>query len=188
MGVDIAHAAVRSGSSVTLLRGPATIAPDPSLGITDCRFESAAELEDLLSSHWPLHDILFMAAAVADFRPTFTPGKIRRESALDLQAEPVPDLLAALAAGDPPWKVRIGFALEPMEDLEASAERKLRLKNLTGIVANPLDTLNAQTIQGFLLLDDGTKISPSTAAIAKPLFAEWLVKQVLDKARTMPSS
>ena len=188
MGVDIAHAAVRSGSSVTLLRGPATIAPDPSLGITDCRFESAAELEDLLSSHWPLHDILFMAAAVADFRPTFTPGKIRRESGLDLQTEPVPDLLAALAASDPPSKVRIGFALEPLADIEASAARKLRLKNLTGIVANPLDTLNAQTIQGFLLLDDGTKISPSTAPIAKPLFAEWLVKQVLDKARTMSSS
>ena len=186
MGAEIANAAARRGLAVTLLRGPAALAPDPTLSITEHRFESAADLAKLLEEHWPPHDILYMTAAVADFRPSFTPGKHRRGDGLTLTLEPVPDLLASLAATDPPSKIRIGFALEPQVDLETSGLRKLAAKHLTGIVANPLETLDGDEIDGVLFLADGRRLVPSDSPVAKTLFATWLVEQVLDVARTMP--
>lgn len=186
MGAEIANAAARRGLPVTLLRGPASLQPDPTLSIAEHRFESAADLACLLADHWPAHDILFMTAAVADFRPTFTPGKLRRGDALSLTLEPVPDLLASLAATDSASKIRIGFALEPRADLEASGRRKLAAKHLAGIVANPLETLDGEEIDGVLFLKDGSRHVPPERPLAKPRFAEWLVEQILDRARTMP--
>lgn len=185
MGAEIALAAANAGCPTTLLRGPGTVKPRPSELLTEARFESAAELEALLSAQWPSHDLLFMAAAVADFRPKPSlgidgPAKIRRQSqGLRLDLEPVPDLVAGLARESRTDQRLIGFALEPEDDLDQSAARKLREKAITAIVANPLETLEAEEIRGYLLLEDGTRRSPTAGPMPKADFARWLVGEVL---------
>ena len=182
----IADAVAARGHRTTLLRGPATTNPAPGPHQTDLRFQTAAELEELLARHWPGHDVLVMAAAVADFRPirrAGTPRKIRRaDGPPSIDLEPVPDLLAGLAAIDHPG-TRIGFALEPAGGLEAAAHRKLLAKGLHAIVANPLETMEADGIDGTLLMPDGTATRPGPQPVSKPAFAGWLADQVVDLHR-----
>ncbi|HET9683104.1 MAG TPA: phosphopantothenoylcysteine decarboxylase, partial [Gemmatimonadaceae bacterium] len=64
MGAALARAAKEAGHEVTLLLG--TGAGDVKIeGVRVERFESTADLEKLLQAHWPGHDVLLMAAAVA---------------------------------------------------------------------------------------------------------------------------
>ncbi|MCP3859590.1 MAG: phosphopantothenoylcysteine decarboxylase [Phycisphaeraceae bacterium] len=186
LGAAIAEALAARGHRTTLLRGPATTDPAPSPHQTDLRFQTAAELEELLARHWPAHDVLIMAAAVADFRPIRqegSPRKIRRrDGPPSIELEPVPDLLAGLASIDHPG-TRIGFALEPAEDLEAAALRKLAAKTLHAIVANPLETMEADGIDGTLLHADGTSTRPGSEPVSKSAFAGWLADEVIDLHR-----
>jgi phosphopantothenoylcysteine decarboxylase/phosphopantothenate--cysteine ligase len=121
-----------------------------------------------------------MAAAVADYRPVDARDgeKIRRrEDGLTLELEPVPDLLADLASKTRADQRIIGFALEPAGELLESARAKLQRKALQAIVANPLSTMNAEDIQGILLLADGRRLDPGNT-LTKDAFAEWLLDQL----------
>ena len=69
MGLALAEAAAARGLPTTLLLGPLEAERfhvHSHLSIE--RFQTAADLERLLADQWPYHDILFMAAAVADYR------------------------------------------------------------------------------------------------------------------------
>jgi phosphopantothenoylcysteine decarboxylase / phosphopantothenate---cysteine ligase len=183
LGVQMATAATRRGLTTTLLRGPATVDPTPDPLLTEGRFQSASDLESALQREWPAHDILIMAAAVADHRPIREAGsarKIRRlEGSLTIRLEPVPDLLAGLAE-IPHAGTRIGFALEPADELARNARAKLVRKRLAAIVANPLETMEAQTIDGVLIDADGHEQRPARGPIGKDAFATWLIDRVID--------
>ena len=186
LGVAIAHAVAARGHRITLLRGPATAEPTPSPHLTDLRFQTASELDDLLHRHWPSHDVLVMAAAVADFRPKRpedAPRKLRRsDGPRSIELEPVPDLLAGIAEV-PHGGTRIGFALEPAEELAARALRKLETKRLHAIVANPLETMDADRIDGTLMHADGTTLRADRTPIEKPVFADWVVERAVELHR-----
>ncbi|MGH7446157.1 MAG: phosphopantothenoylcysteine decarboxylase [Longimicrobiales bacterium] len=85
-------------------------------------------------------DVLFMAAAVADFRPAHPiAGKLKRSAAPDsLQLEPAPDVLRATRTRRRPGSLIIGFALETGDGRE-QARMKLREKRLDLIVLNSAD-------------------------------------------------
>ena len=121
-----------------LLAGPGVPAP---AGAFRCeRFESAADLGGKLAAWAPRVDVVWHAAAVADFRsPHPSAGKLdRRQGALQLELEPVPDLAAAMPrAGGRPYLVI--FAAEQGAELEARALRKLAAKDADAVVANPID-------------------------------------------------
>lgn len=179
MGAEIAIAASNLGHHVTLLRGPGAVAPSPGSLIETIRFQTAADLQQALRAHWPSHEVLFMAAAVADFRPRnpdADPSKKRRreDGPFDLALEPVPDLLAEIACLPHPG-TRIGFALEPQDGLENRARSKMARKKLDAIVANPLHTMESDRIDGSLLLPDGGTICPPQRSMTKAGFAAWLV-------------
>lgn len=182
MGTEIARAAAELGHPVTLLRGPGTVDPGRHPRIETIRFQSANELGRELHARWPSHDLLLMAAAVADFRPrvTATPGtKLRRTGTpITLELDPVPDLLAGLAK-IPHQGTRIGFALEPRAALMDHARAKLARKGLHAIVANPLETMESEEIDGTLLLADGTSRRPDQGPLPKTDFARWLVESTL---------
>jgi phosphopantothenoylcysteine decarboxylase/phosphopantothenate--cysteine ligase len=180
LGLAVARAAERRGWPVTCLLGPVPPPEDPPSALL--RFRTAAELETLLHRCWPDHDLLIMAAAVADFRPRTTlAGKMPRGAPLTLELEPVPDLLAGLGPITTPSQRRIGFALEEPRHLEARAAEKLRRKGIDAIVANPLDTLDSPGIRGVLLRRNGLLRTPPGAPdpIAKERFAEWLLDEAL---------
>lgn len=189
MGGELAGAVARLGHPVTLLLGPGTIQPEPHPRLEVHRFQSAADLDRELRDRWPDHDLLVMAAAVADYRPArpVPGGKIRRTSSeLSLELEAVPDLLAGLAGIDHPG-TRVGFALEPRADLPTSARAKLERKSLHAIVANPLETMESDRIEGVLATSSTEFVSPPTSSMTKRGFAEWVVPHLitLHRGRTI---
>lgn len=185
MGVALANEAAQRGYAVTLLLGPIDSAALPLHSqIRLLRFRTAANLQELLQNEWPNHDLLIMAAAVADFRPAANLAdqpalKLdRRDGPITLTLEPVPDLLQQLATISRPNQQKIGFALEPADRLDASARAKLERKHLDAIVANPLETMNAPDIAGRLYLRDGRTLTPPADRLDKPAFARWLFDQL----------
>lgn len=188
MGLAIASAAAAAGCPCTLLMGPATLDPsDAGSGIRVARFRTTADLEGALAEHWPEHDVLVMAAAVADYRPAASAsgdaavgGKLRRrEGPLTLELESTPDLLAGVAARSRPGQTLVGFALEPPERLLASARDKLVRKGVHAIVANPLETMDGQDVAGTIVTPEGL-LRPEPARLSKEAFATWLVGRILD--------
>lgn len=178
LGVALADEAARRGWNVTLLLGPAPRTPSDSR-VRVQRFRTCADLERLLAETVAEADVLVMAAAVADYRPRVDPsffgGKFRRKSeVLTLELEPTPDLLAQVAARRRPDQLMVGFALEPREELLASARAKLDRKKIDFVVGNPLETMDGETIEAVVLGRDGTE-RRTPGAISKAEFAGWLL-------------
>jgi phosphopantothenoylcysteine decarboxylase/phosphopantothenate--cysteine ligase len=85
-------------------------------------------------------DIVLMAAAVSDFRPTVcSPTKIKKgERRLNLELEVTPDILDEIGR-QKGQRILVGFALETDQGMERATE-KLKSKNLDLIVLNnPLE-------------------------------------------------
>lgn len=182
MGISLAEAAAKRGCTTTLLLGPTHLEPSKSSRVTTSRFRTTADLQQLLMQLWPAHDLLIMAAAVADYRPSRASDpqgdKLQRTNQpLTLRLEPTPDLLAELVGMTRSDQKVVGFALEPSNRLIESARRKLARKSLDAIVANPLETMDADTVSATLILRDETVI-PAPAETGKSDFADWLMDQL----------
>ena len=164
---------------VTLLLGPSPLADaaasDSRLRLA--RFLTTDELGRLLAFHQPEADILVLAAAVADFRPA-SPApdrKLRRTNAgLLLALEPTPDLAAACVARRRPDQTIVAFALEPRQAMLEGAGAKLRAKGVDLIVANPLETMDSQTIEAVLLTSAG-EVARTPGPISKQAASAWLL-------------
>jgi phosphopantothenoylcysteine decarboxylase/phosphopantothenate--cysteine ligase len=185
LGARLAERALALGWAVKLLLGPNAEQP-VGAGIEIIRFESSYDLETLLQKHLTQCDCLVMAAAVADYRPepceVDRGGKRRRTGEdLVLKLEPTPDLLAGCAKNARSDQLLVGFALEPVDELESSARRKLATKKIDLIVANPLETMNSETIDARLIgnVDRGIQIDKHTdGPIDKNAFATWLLEHL----------
>lgn len=135
MGYAIAAAALERGWSVDLVSGPVQIAQP--VGATMCRVISAAEMLAACEARFAACDLFIAVAAVADFRPAKSmPQKLKKsEQSLTLELEPTVDIVRTLAARKTVKQKVVGFAAETQE-LEISAQRKLKEKNLDWIVGN----------------------------------------------------
>jgi phosphopantothenoylcysteine decarboxylase/phosphopantothenate--cysteine ligase len=191
LGISLAEAAVGREARTTLLLGPTHHAPpDHSLLVTK-RFQSTSELEVLLEAAWPDHDLLLMAAAVADYRPRnprLEEKLPRSEAGLTLELEATPDLLAGLAERSRPDQLRVGWALESKENLRSRAIRKLSRKHLHLIVANSLETIDSRSIEPLVLAatEDGPReLSIPSPRMEKADFAAWLVDEALQRQRKL---
>ncbi len=161
MGFALAAAAADRGARVTLV----TTASHPEHhGIDVQRVDMAEEMLAELRSQLRGADLLLMAAAVGDFKPARTAGhKIRREEtpSLNLELEPIPDLVATLAR-DPELNMvfRVGFAAEDSK-LDAKAIEKMKRKGLQAIVANDISRrdigFGSEYNAGVLLFADGSR-------------------------------
>lgn len=187
LGCAVADAAARRGWRVHLLLGPTRLEPaDPRVRVE--RYTTVADLEELLIRRLPGCDVLVMAAAVADYRPaadqTDPQGKLRRTPGdLVLRLEPTPDLLAGCVGRKREDQLIVGFALEPREAMIASAKSKIERKGVDAIVANPLETMDAEGIEAKLIGTPGTPIEEGVSTpgkIDKTEFAEWLVDRLAE--------
>ncbi len=142
MGFALAQAAVRRGHRVTLVHGPVAL-PPPS-GARCVAVVSARQMLTACRRIWPRHDVLIMAAAVADYEAA-QPSRYKVRAARGqriLRLRPTPDVLATLSAARRPGQVVIGFALEDRQP-RRSATAKLRRKNLDAIVLNSPRAISA---------------------------------------------
>jgi phosphopantothenoylcysteine decarboxylase/phosphopantothenate--cysteine ligase len=138
MGCALAEAALRRGAKVILVSGPTALQP-PSAAET-IFVETAQQMRTAVLDRWEQASFIIMAAAVADYHvKNVSPEKIKRKSALELQLEPNPDILADLGslrhAAGKPTPVLIGFAAET-ENLLENARAKLTKKRVDAIVLN----------------------------------------------------
>ena len=179
MGFAVAAAAWRRGAEVTLVAGPTALPTPPGVQRRDVG--TAEEMRQAVSAAFEDTSILFMAAAVADYRPArVAKEKLKKGSdRLVLELDRTVDILAELAPrkGD---RFVVGFAAET-EKVIANAERKLSEKNLDLIVAN--DVASAQT--GFevdtnaVTMIDRSGHHESVPLMSKDAVADRIIDRVL---------
>ena len=96
MGNEIADEAARRGARVLLVSSAPGLV---SAAVEVTRVESAQEMAEAVWSRAPQADVVVLAAAVADFRPSDASSeKLRRKDGLPaFDLEPTPDILAGVA-------------------------------------------------------------------------------------------
>jgi len=136
MGYAIAVVARRLGAEVTLVSGPTQL-DDPEEIDTE-RVVDAEQMRAAMLERAENADIIVMAAAVSDFRPTLRAAeKLKKDDVdgLTMEMERTPDILADLRNAARPESVVVGFAAET-SDLDAHALDKLERKGCDLIVGN----------------------------------------------------
>ena len=134
MGFALAKDLVRRGAQVTLVTGPTLLnTPD---GARRIDITTSAEMLEAVLAHKNA-DIIFMAAAVADYTPIEShSSKIKKqEDQLTLRLQRTSDILAQLGKLRRDDQTLVGFAMETENGL-VSARKKLTEKNLDWIILN----------------------------------------------------
>jgi len=187
LGCAIALTAAIAKHEVTLLHASSTIPPTKHPRLNSISFSSCRDLDAKMQEHWPSHDVLIMAAAVADFtqKGGRRSGKMKRDQSATINLTPTEDLVAKIAADSRSDQRIIAFALEESEELQDAARAKLARKKVDAIVANPLETMDSTEISATIFCKDGRTMTPPKN-MPKADFAVWLI-QSLDEI-TQPSS
>jgi phosphopantothenoylcysteine decarboxylase / phosphopantothenate---cysteine ligase len=159
MGFALAQAASARGARVTVVAANVALPVPP--GVACRNVVTAAELKQACEQEFPGCDVLLMAAAVADFRPSRpAPGKIKKSGRqrLELELEPTADVLTGLASDRRDGQTLVGFAAEHGERAIECAREKLTAKGLDAIVVNDI----SRTDIGFDV--DANEVTILTAA------------------------
>jgi phosphopantothenoylcysteine decarboxylase/phosphopantothenate--cysteine ligase len=160
MGVAIAAEASRRGADVTLLAANLTV-PAPS-GVRIVETPTAADLEREALARAD-SDVVVMAAAVSDYRPSAPEeGKRAKDDASwTVELEPTSDVLATLGAGRRPGQVLVGFAADGGEAGLDRARGKRLAKGADLVVFNDVSRsdigFDASDNEVVVLSEDGEK-------------------------------
>ncbi len=138
MGVALAAEAARRGAEVTLVA--ANVGVEKPAAVRTIPVVTAAEMSAACQERFSSADVLLMAAAVADFRPS-NPAerKLKKDQgAPAIELEPTEDILSGLSARRRPDQVLVGFAAEHGEAALDYARGKLERKGLDAVVVNDI--------------------------------------------------
>jgi len=157
MGFAIAAEAARRGCAVTLVAGP--VALETPAGVRRIDVESAREMLVVLRREFRGADALFMAAAVADWRPARRlAGKWRAKDGgaqgATIELVRNPDVVATLARRKGARRV-VAFALETGSGLRRALGKLVR-KNADFVVLNDASVLNSERATVTILGQDGS--------------------------------
>ncbi|QEE61267.1 bifunctional phosphopantothenoylcysteine decarboxylase/phosphopantothenate--cysteine ligase CoaBC [Salinibacterium sp. dk2585] len=140
-GIAIATAAARRGADVTLVLANGEV--EAPRGMSVVRVSSTADLRKAMAEASSRHDIVIMAAAIADYRPSsVSESKIKKESqgdTLSIELVRNPDILAELSSGRREGQTIIGFAAETERDDEEMlrlGREKIKRKGCDFLVLN----------------------------------------------------
>ncbi len=180
MGFAIAAAARKRGARVILVAGPTETVPP--FGPDFVRITSAADLYKAVVERASQADIVIMAAAVSDFKPSNpSDRKVKKQDAPTvIHLERTEDILSRLGSM-PGKRMLVGFAAET-DDVVANARKKLNEKNLDMIVANDLLQKGAgfasDTNSVVILLKSGEIVE--LPVMSKAEIAERIVDKVIE--------
>ena len=138
--VALAEAARARGADVTFVH--AFMDVDVPAGVPSEYTPTAGDMFETMTRLSPQHDIVIMAAAVADYRPLdVSESKMKKSAAgdpLQLSLEQTPDILASISASPGRTNLIVGFAAETASgsSLEDLARAKCERKQCDAIVAN----------------------------------------------------
>jgi phosphopantothenoylcysteine decarboxylase / phosphopantothenate---cysteine ligase len=138
MGLALAGVALQRGAEVTLIA--ANVALSSPEGVRRVEVRTAAELQRACEQEFERCDVLLMAAAVADFAPAPTDGKIKKggRERLELVLEPTADVISGLAGHRRAGQTLVAFAAEHGAEGLQSARGKLAAKGVDAVVFNDI--------------------------------------------------
>jgi phosphopantothenoylcysteine decarboxylase/phosphopantothenate--cysteine ligase len=134
MGVALAEEAKRRGAEVTLVASNLTVPAPTSIEIVDA--PTAADVARAAGGTDA--DVVLMAAAVSDYRPSQTDEAKRPkdDKRWTIELEPTADVLRGLGESRKNGQVLVGFAAETAEDGLQRAREKLAYKKVDLVVYN----------------------------------------------------
>ena len=142
MGYAIARRAMERGADVTLISGPTNLDRVPFVETVDV--VSAQDMFEAVSARAAESDLIFKAAAVADYTPCdYSGDKIKKkEGDLSIPLKRTVDILSWLGEHRRPGQVICGFSMET-RDMVANSQAKLEKKKVDMICANNLKVSGA---------------------------------------------
>ena len=142
MGYAIAKMAMLRGAQVTLVSGPTALPRPPFIEVVDV--VSAQDMFEAVSQRQKQSDLIFKAAAVADYTPTgYSDDKIKKkDSDLSILLQRTRDILQYLGDHRREGQVICGFSMETRDMVENSTA-KLEKKHVDMICANNLKVAGA---------------------------------------------
>ncbi|QWF84338.1 bifunctional phosphopantothenoylcysteine decarboxylase/phosphopantothenate--cysteine ligase CoaBC [Amycolatopsis sp. CA-230715] len=181
-GYALARVAAQRGADVTLVAAHTVALPEPA-GARVEHVSTAEELRVAVHAAAEGADVVVMAAAVADFRPSArAEHKIKKSDdqpdptiALDRNA----DILAELVAARPEGQAVVGFAAETGDEHGSvldHARAKLKRKGCDLLVVNAVGDGKAFEVEdngGWLLAADGTERPIPLGSKAQLAAAVW---------------
>lgn len=178
MGYAIAKMAMLRGADVTLVTGPTAIAPPPFVKVI--HVTSAQEMFDAVAAEALTSDLIFKAAAVADYTPAdFCDEKLKKKDGdMAIPLKRTRDILKYLGENRRPGQVICGFSMETQNMVENSRE-KLQKKGVDLICANNLKQSGA----GFGVDTNVITLITAEEAVELPLMSkEEAANAILNKA------
>ena len=142
MGYAIAKMAMLRGAQVTLISGPTALPKPPFVKVVD--IVSAQDMFEAVTARQEQSDLIFKAAAVADYTPdTYCDDKIKKKDAdMSIPLKRTQDILQYLGDHRRAGQVICGFSMETRDMLENS-RAKLAKKHVDMICANNLKVAGA---------------------------------------------
>ena len=178
MGYALARMAMLRGAEVTLVSGPVSIAPPPFVRLVP--IVSAQDMFEAVTAHAPQSDLIFMAAAVADYTPVqYADDKIKKHDAdMQIPLKRTQDILGYLGEHRKENQIICGFSMETRDMLENS-RAKLQKKRVDMICANNLKVPGA----GFGVDTNVITMITQTETTELPLLSkDEAANAILDKA------
>ena len=150
MGLNLAKMAYTMGAEVTVISGHSNY-EFPSC-IKTLKAMNHDEMSHSITSNIEKNDIYISAAAISDYRPNYTEGKIKKGSEnISLELTKTKDILSHIGK-DFSHKIVVGFAAES-ENLIKNARNKLVSKNLDIIVGNEIKHSMGKTRAKMVIID-----------------------------------
>jgi phosphopantothenoylcysteine decarboxylase/phosphopantothenate--cysteine ligase len=175
-GEALAIEARNRGAHVTMVLANSNIGD--VAGIQMLRVETAAQMHGALKEKMHDCDVLIMAAAVSDARPTsVAQEKIKKGDLQSIDLVSNLDILKDLSADAKDSQIIVGFAAET-SDLENLGLAKLKSKKLNLIYVNDVSNgavFASDQSAGFLISDDGQSTYIEQTSKAK------VARNILDK-------
>ena len=181
MGYAIARRAMERGADVTLISGPTQLERVPFVKMVDV--VSAQDMFEAVSARAEESDLIFKAAAVADYTPCdYSGDKIKKkEGELSIPLKRTVDILSWLGEHRRPGQVICGFSMET-RDMVANSQAKLEKKKVDMICANNLKVSGA----GFGVDTNILTVITRQGAEELPLMGkEDAAGQVIDRAAAL---
>ena len=142
MGYAIAKMAMLRGAEVTLISGPTALTPPPFVNFVPV--SSAQDMFEAVAQHATEVDLIFKAAAVADYTPEgYSDEKMKKKDGeLSIPLKRTQDILKYLGEHRRAGQVICGFSMETQNMVENS-RAKLEKKGVDMICANNLKQAGA---------------------------------------------